>query len=177
MKYPSTLQQAIRYFTDFENSKRFMIEMRWRDSKVRCATCKSEKVRYLENAHLWKCYAQHPRAKFSLKVGTIFEDSPIGLDKWLPALWLIANCKNGISSYEIARGVGVTQKTAWLMDHRIRLAVQNRSVDMLPGSEVEADEFLSAASRGETCTRTRKPKSRAQGGAGKAIVERSPTKC
>jgi hypothetical protein len=127
MKYPSTLQQAIRYFTDFENCKRFMIEMRWSDGKVRCPTCKSEKVTYLEKAHLWKCYAKHPCAKFSLKVGTIFEDSPIGLDKWLPAMWLIANCKNGISSYEMARGLGVTQKTAWFMDHRIRLAMQNRS--------------------------------------------------
>jgi hypothetical protein len=94
MKYPSTLQEAVRYFGDFENCKRFMIDMRWPDGKVRCPTCKSEKVTYLENARLWKCYGKHKRTKFSLKVGTIFEDSPIGLDKWLPAMWLIANCKN-----------------------------------------------------------------------------------
>jgi len=169
MKYPSTLQQAIRYFTDFENCKRFMIEMRWPDGKVRCPTCKSEKVAYLENAHLWKCYAKHPRAKFSLKVGTIFEDSPIGLDKWLPAMWLIANCNNGISSYEIARGLGVTQKTAWFMDHRIRLAMQNTSVDMFPGSEVEADEtFIGGLAR--NMHKDKKAKITGTGGAGKAIV-------
>jgi transposase-like protein len=129
MKAPSTLQQAIRYFGDYENCKTFMIEMRWPAGKVRCPTCDAENVTYLEKARLWKCYNKHPRAKFSLKVGTIFEDSPIGLDKWLAAMWLIANCKNGISSYEIARGLGVTQKTAWFMDHRIRLAMQNRSVE------------------------------------------------
>ena len=169
MKYPSTLQQAIRYFTDFENCKRFMIEMRWPDGKVRCPICKSEKVTYLENAHLWKCYAKHPRAKFSLKVGTIFEDSPIGLDKWLPAMWLIANCKNGISSYEMARGLGVTQKTAWFMDHRIRLAMQNRSLDMFDGSEVEADEtFIGGLAR--NMHKNRKAKITGTGGAGKAVV-------
>jgi transposase-like protein len=168
-KYPSTLQQAIRYFTDFENCKRFMIEMRWPDGKVRCPTCKSEKVTYLENAHLWKCYAKHPRAKFSLKVGTIFEDSPIGLDKWLPAMWLIANCKNGISSYEMARGLGVTQKTAWFMDHRIRLAMQNRSLDMFTGSEVEVDEsFIGGLAR--NMHKNKKAKITGTGGAGKAIV-------
>ncbi len=169
MKYPSTLQQAIRYFTDFENCQRFMIEMRWPDGKVRCPTCKSEKVTYLENAHLWKCYAKHPRAKFSLKVGTIFEDSPIGLDKWLPAMWLIANCKNGISSYEMARGLGVTQKTAWFMDHRIRLAMQNQSIDMLSGSEIEADEtFIGGLAR--NMHKDKKAKITGTGGAGKAIV-------
>src|SRR5271170_2714019 len=169
MNAPSTLQQAIRYFTDFENCKRFMIEMRWPDGKVRCPTCKSEKVTYLENAHLWKCYAKHPRAKFSLKVGTIFEDSPIGLDKWLPAMWLIANCKNGISSYEMARGLGVTQKTAWFMDHRIRLAMQNRSLEMFTGSEVEVDEsFIGGLAR--NMHKNKKAKITGTGGAGKAIV-------
>jgi transposase-like protein len=169
MKYPSTLQQAIRYFTEFENCQRFMIEMRWSDGKVRCPTCKSEKVSYLEKARLWKCYAKHPRAKFSLKVGTIFEDSPIGLDKWLPAMWLIANCKNGISSYEMARGLGVTQKTAWFMDHRIRLAMQNRSLDMFPGSEIEADEtFIGGLAR--NMHKDKKAKITGTGGAGKAIV-------
>jgi transposase-like protein len=169
MKYPGTLQQAIRYFTDFENCKSFMIEMRWPDGKVRCPTCKSEKVTYLEKAHLWKCYSKHSRAKFSLKVGTIFEDSPIGLDKWLPAMWLIANCKNGISSYEMARGLGVTQKTAWFMDHRIRLAMQNRSLDMFTGSEVEVDEsFIGGLAR--NMHKNKKAKITGTGGAGKAIV-------
>ncbi len=136
-----------------------MIAMRWPDGKVRCPTCDSDHVTYLETAQLWKCYSKHKRAKFSLKVGTIFEDSPIGLDKWLPAMWLIANCKNGISSYEIARGLGVTQKTAWFMDHRIRLAMQKRSVDPFGGSEMlKRTKPLSAVSRA-TCTRTKKRKS------------------
>lgn len=146
-----------------------MIEMRWPDGKVRCPTCKSENVTYLENARLWKCYAKHPRAKFSLKVGTIFEDSSIGLDKWLPAMWLIANCKNGISSYEMARGLGVTQKTAWFMDHRIRLAMQDRSLAQFDGNEVEADEtFIGGLAR--NMHKDKKIKITATGGAGKAIV-------
>lgn len=169
MKYPSTLQEAVRYFSDFENCKRFMIKMRWPDGKVRCPTCQSEKVTYLENARLWKCYGKHKRAKFSLKVGTIFEDSPIGLDKWLPAMWLVANCKNGISSYEVARGLGVTQKTAWFMDHRIRLAMQERNHDPFAGSEIEADEtFIGGLAR--NMHKNKKAKITGTGGAGKAIV-------
>ncbi len=169
MKHPSTLQQAIRYFGNVENCQQFMIEMRWPDGKVRCPTCQSDNVTYLKNARVWKCYAKHPRAKFSLKVGTIFEDSPIGLDKWLPAMWLIANCKNGISSYEVARALGVTQKTAWFMDHRIRLAMQDQSVDMFPGSEVEADEtFIGGLAR--NMHKDKKAKITGTGGAGKAIV-------
>lgn len=168
-KSPSTLQQAIQYFSDFDNCRQFMVEMRWPDGKVRCPTCQSEKVTYLANARLWKCYSKHPRAKFSLKVGTIFEDSPIGLDKWLTAMWLIANCKNGISSYEIARGLGVTQKTAWFMDHRIRLTMQNRSLDMFHGSEVEADEtFIGGLAR--NMHKNKKAKITGTGGAGKAVV-------
>jgi len=123
MDTPKTLQQAIQYFTDYENCRQFMIAVRWEDGIVRCPICGSEKVTYLANARLYKCNAKHPRQKFSLKVGTVFEDSPIGLDKWLPAAWMLSNCKNGISSYELARAIGVTQKTAWFMLHRIRLAM------------------------------------------------------
>ena len=110
---------------------------------VRCPTCGSEKVTFLEAANLYKCYGRHPRQKFSLKVGTVFEDSPIGLDKWLPVVWLLANAKNGISSYEIARSIGVTQKSAWFMLHRIRKAMAARSFVKLGGREggpVEVDE-------------------------------------
>ncbi len=169
MNAPRTLQQAIQYFSDFENCKRFMIEMRWPDGKVRCPTCQSQKVTYFEKARLWKCYARHDRAKSSLKVGTIFEDSPIGLDKWLPAMWLVANCKNGISSYEMARGLGVTQKTAWFMDHRIRLAMQERNYDPFSGGEIEADEtFIGGLAR--NMHKDKKAKITGTGGAGKAIV-------
>ena len=139
METPKTLQQAIKYFSDLDNCQNYMIAARWQDGKVRCPTCGSEKVTYLANARLWKCYAKHPRQKFSLKVGTIFEDSPLGLDKWMMAMWLIANCKNGVSSYEIARDLGITQKSAWHMLQRIRLAMRVGSIEKLSG-EVEVDE-------------------------------------
>jgi len=150
MKTPKTLQQAIVHFSNHENCRQFIVEIRWRDGKVRCPVCDSEKVTYLEKARLYRCYGEHPRQKFSLKVGTIFEDSPIPLEKWLPAVWMLVNCKNGISSYEIHRGLGVTQKSAWFMLHRIRLAVQTKSFLKLGGAgkEIEADEsFIGGAAR------------------------------
>jgi len=150
MNKPKTLQQAIQFFTNYENCRDFMVGIRWSDSKVRCPQCDSDKVTYLENARLYRCYGDHPRQKFSLKVGTIFEDSPIPLEKWLPAVWLIVNCKNGISSYEIHRALGVTQKSAWFMMHRIRLAMQTKSFLKMGGSgkAIEADEsFIGGAAR------------------------------
>lgn len=150
MKNPQTLQQAIVYFSDFANCQQFMIDVRWPDGKVRCPTCGAENVTYLENARLWKCYGRHPKQKFSLKIGTIFEDSALPLDKWLVAVWLVVNCKNGISSYEVGRHLGVTQKSAWHMLHRIRLALQNGSFVKLggKGSEIEVDEtFIGGAAR------------------------------
>jgi transposase-like protein len=150
MKSPNTLQEAIQYFGDYENCRQFMIAIRWPDGKVRCPHCDAEKVTYLENARLYRCYGDHSKQKFSLKVGTIFEDSPIPLEKWLPAAWLICNCKNGISSYEIGRALGVTQKTAWFMLHRIRLAMQTKSFMKLggKGKEIEVDEtFIGGAAR------------------------------
>jgi transposase-like protein len=166
---PRTLQEAIRYFNNFDNCQRTMIDLRWPDGKVRCPYCQSEKVTYLPSGRVWRCANKHDRRKFSLKVGTIFEDSPIGLDKWLPAMWLIVNCKNGISSYEMARGLGVTQKTAWFMDHRIRLAMQNRSLDPFFGTEIEADEtFIGGLAR--NMHKDKKAKITGTGGAGKAIV-------
>ena len=148
MESPQTLQQAIRFFADFENCRQFMIAVRWPDGKVRCPQCGSEKVTYLQNARVYRCYEKHPLQKFSLKIGTVFEDSPIPLEKWLPAVWLLVNCKNGISSYEIGRDLGITQKSAWFMMHRIRLAVQSKSFVKIggPGSEVEAGEtFIGSA--------------------------------
>src|ERR1700682_6111830 len=128
---PKTLQEAIIYFADIDRCEQFMIELRWPDGQVRCPYCGSENVTHLKNQHRWKCYEKHPRQQFSLKVGTIFEDSPISLDKWFCAMWLMDSCKNGISSYEIERGLGVTQKTAWFMLHRIRLAMQTRTFDSM----------------------------------------------
>jgi transposase-like protein len=124
MKPPKTLQQAIQFFTDPENCRQFMIAIRWNDGVVRCPYCGATKVTYLENARVYRCYGDHPKQKFSLKVGTVMEDSPIGLDKWLPVMWMMVNCKNGISSYEVARAIGVTQKSAWFMLHRVRTSLR-----------------------------------------------------
>src|ERR1700694_997751 len=147
MDTPTTLLQAIRYFTDFENCRRFMMDLRWPDGKVTCPRCHSDPVVYLEKARVWKCYSKHASPTFSLKTGTIFEDSPIGLDKWLPALWLVVNCKNGISSCELARDLGVTQKTAWFMAHRLRFALTDGGFALMSG-EVEADEtFIGGKAR------------------------------
>src|SRR6185295_4170373 len=142
MATPKTLQQAIVYFSDYENCREFMASVRWLDGVVRCPYCSSEKVTYLKVARLYRCYGKHPKQKFSLKIGTVFEDSPIGLEKWLPAVWLVVNCKNGISSYELHRALGVTQKSAWFMLHRIRLAMQSGTFHKMggSGSEVELDE-------------------------------------
>lgn len=147
METPKTLQQAIIYFSDPKNCQNFMIAMRWPDGSVQCPRCGSENVSYLETARVWKCYSKHEKAKFSLKVGTIFEDSPLGLDKWFTAMWLIANYKNGISSYELGRHLGITQKAAWHVNHRIRLAMQNGSLAKLSG-HVEVDEtFIGGKAR------------------------------
>src|SRR5271165_1067749 len=127
MDSPKTLQQAVQFFSDFENCRKFMVAVRWPDGIVKCPRCQSDKVIYLENARVYKCRANHPKQKFSLKVGTVFEDSPIALEKWLPALWLLVSCKNGVSSYEIHRALGVTQKSAWFMLHRIRLAMRTNA--------------------------------------------------
>jgi transposase-like protein len=136
---PRTLQEAIIYFSNYVNCHEAVKAIRWPDGVVRCPTCNSDHVTYLDTARVWKCYRKHPRAKFSLKIGTIFEDSPVGLEKWLPALWMLVNCKNGISSYELARALGVTQKTAWFMLSRLRLALQGDGGGMLEG-HVEVDE-------------------------------------
>ncbi|HLQ47226.1 MAG TPA: IS1595 family transposase, partial [Planctomycetaceae bacterium] len=136
---PKTLREAILFFADYDNCRKAVEAIRWPDGTVRCPRCGSDKVTYLENARLWKCYGDHPKQKFSLKVGTIFEDSAIGFEKWLPALWLLTNCKNGISSYELARALGVTQKTGWFMLSRLRLALQSEHGGKMDGT-VEADE-------------------------------------
>ncbi|MEP7355224.1 MAG: IS1595 family transposase [Acidobacteriota bacterium] len=148
MEAPKTLQEAIIYFAEFENCKSFLTSLLWADGKVKCPTCGAEKVTYLASARLWKCYGGHPKAKFSLKTGTIMEDSAISLDKWLVAMWLIVTCKNGISSCEIARDLGITQKSAWHLAHRIRFALHNGSFDKMLSGEVEVDEtFIGGKAR------------------------------
>lgn len=118
-----------------------------RGCKVKCPYCGSEHVTFLAKNGVWKCYSGYPRPKFSLKTGTVFEDSPIPLEKWFPALWLVVNCKNGISSCELARDLGVTQKSAWFMAHRIRYALKSGGFNLLSG-ECEADEtFIGGKAR------------------------------
>src|SRR5688572_5607612 len=112
---PTTLQEAIVYFADPDNCLRYLVARRWPNGIVTCPTCGSDRVSFLSVQRRWQCSSRHPKRQFSIKVGTIFEDSPLGLDKWLPAAWLVTNCKNGISSYEIHRDLKVTQKTAWFM--------------------------------------------------------------
>lgn len=142
-----------------------MVNLRWPDGKVRCPHCGSEDVAWLPNANVFKCYEKHPLQKFSLKVGTIFEDSPIGLNKWLPVMWMIANCKNGISSYEIHRAIGVTQKTAWFMLQRCRLAMQDELSGGNLGGEVEVDEtFIGGKARNMHRERRKRMMGDAKGG-------------
>lgn len=142
---PDTLLGAIKYFADVETAIGFVAALRWPDGVI-CPRCDATSVCYrLSTRPLWKCRAC--KKQFSVKVGSIFEDSPIGLDKWLPAMWMLVNCKNGVSSYEIARDLGVTQKTAWFMLHRLRLAIQTKSFEKI-GGYVEVDEtFIGGRSR------------------------------
>jgi transposase-like protein len=149
MKAPSTLQEAIIYFANADNCFRYMVAHRWPDG-VACPTCGRTDVSYLTNQRKFQCKSAHAKRQFTVKVGTIFEDSPLGLDKWLPAVWIITSAKNGVSSCEIARTLGVTQKTAWFMLHRIRLAMQNGSLLKMGGNggSVEVDEtFIGGKAR------------------------------
>ena len=138
---PRTLLEAVKFFASADNCRTYMVSRRWPNG-VTCPQCGSDKVYFDSSRNGWECKTRHPKRKFTLKTGTIFEDSALGLDKWLPCVWLIANAKNGISSHEIKRALGVTQKTAWFMLQRIRLAMQddpNGGGGKL-GGEVEVDE-------------------------------------
>jgi transposase-like protein len=172
MESPKTLQQAIQYFADADNCQQFLISLRWPDKKVKCPRCGSEKVSYLAKARVWKCYGDHERPKFSIKVGTIMEDSPIGLDKWLAAMWMIVNCRNGISSCEIARDLGITQKSAWFLDHRIRFALHSGSIEKFSG-HVEVDEtFIGGKARNMHAAKRaeRNPSKASRRSSGKTIL-------
>jgi transposase-like protein/ribosomal protein L37AE/L43A len=138
MEEPKTLRQAILYFADSDRCVAYLASSRWPDRVAVCPTCGRKDVSYVAKRRVWQCKSRHPKCQFSVKVGTIFEDSPIGLDKWLMAMWMVANCKNGVSSYEIHRALGVTQKTAWFMLHRIRLSMME-DFGQLSGM-VEMDE-------------------------------------
>lgn len=166
----ATLQDAIIYFSDPVCCRKYMIEQRWPNG-VECPRCGSKDVLFLEKYERWHCRAKHSSPQFTLKTGTVMEDSPILLEKWLPAFWLLANCKNGISSYELHRALGVTQKTAWFMLHRIRLAFEGENGPLGGnGGPVEIDETF-VGGKVKNMHKSRRPKDRPmQGGNGKAIV-------
>jgi len=145
---PKSLQEAIIYFSDPNNCIDYLAIRRWPDGKVICPGCGSEKVSFNANRRTWKCSKHHSKREFSIKVGTVMEDSAIPLDKWLTAMWMILNCKNGVSSCEIAKNVRVNQKSAWFMLHRIRLSMQDATLGSKFRGEVEADEtFIGGKAR------------------------------
>src|SRR6266851_6939066 len=133
---PRTLKDAVVYFSNPDNCLNYLAELSWPNG-VTCPSCGSDKVSFVPSRRVWQCKTRHPKAQFSVKVGTIFEDSPLGLEKWLPAVWMITNCKNSVSSWEIHRAIGVTQKTAWFMLQRIRLAMQDTDTGGKLAGEVE----------------------------------------
>jgi len=170
---PTTLQEAVVYFASADNCREYMVPRRWSNG-VTCPTCGSDKVHFQSQHNRWQCSNRHPRRQFTLKTGTIMEDSPIGLDKWLTAMWLVASNRNGISSWELHRSLGITQKTAWFLLHRVRLAMQDELTGGNLGGEVEVDEtFIGGKARNMHKARRRRASSVASGmhgGAGKAIV-------
>jgi len=151
-KQPKTLQEAVVFYSDPNNALAYMTLLRWPDGVVACPACGRNDVVFLHNQRKWQCKSIHSKRQFSAKVGTIFEDSPIPLEKWLVVVWMLSNCRNGISSYEVARAIGVTQKSAWFMLHRIRLGLQDKqSGGKLGGgnsNKVEVDEtFIGGKAR------------------------------
>src|SRR5438270_136287 len=167
MDFPQTLQEVIKYFSDPDTCTTFMAQMRWPEG-VACPVCEGKEVSYLSTRRTWKCKAC--KKQFSVKVGSIMEDSPIGLDKWLAAMWLIANAKNGISSYEVHRALDITQKSAWFLLHRIRLAMQTGSFETKMGGQVEADETYIGGLARNMHRDKRDKKINGTGGAGKVAV-------
>jgi transposase-like protein len=165
---PVTLQQAIVYFADPENCRKYVVARRWPNGVI-CPTCGSDKVHFQPQHNRWQCSNRHPRRQFTLKTGTVMEDSPIGLDKWLTAMWLVASNRNGVSSWELHRGLGITQKTAWLMLHRIRLALQGDGGGKLAGA-IEADETFIGGTARNMHASVKARRIKARGRDGKSIV-------
>ena len=170
---PKTLQDAILYFSNPDNCVSYLLAHRaeWNNGVV-CPTCGSKDVGYIASRRLWQCKSRHPKAQFSVKVGTIMEDSALGLDKWLTAIWMQTNMKNGVSSWELHRSLGITQKCAWHMLHRIRLALQDSVSGGKLSGEVEVDEtFIGGKARNmHAGEKARKLQGRHGGTQGKAIV-------
>jgi len=177
-KQPKTLQEAVLHFSNPDNVLAYMIRLRWPNGVVTCPTCGRTDVGFLKNQRKFQCKTVHPKRQFSAKVGTVMEDSPIPADKWLTAVWLLSNCKNGISSYEVASAIGVTQKSAWFMMHRIRFGLSlnakrfgTKTKIGGPDNEVEVDETFVGGQK-KNMHKDKAVRYEARGGAfGKTIVQ------
>src|SRR4051812_44391631 len=166
---PKSLMEAVKFFTDLDVCHARMAQIKWPDGVVKCPECGGENVGIIASRRMFQCKAKDCRKQFSVKVGTIFEDSPLGLDKWFVAVWSIVNAKNGISSCELARALGVTQKSAWFMLHRVRHALKAQSFDKMTG-EIKSDESYVGGKSSNMHASRRKRKIVARGVAGKDIV-------
>jgi transposase-like protein len=166
---PETLMEAVTYFSNSTNAHDFMVQLRWADG-VKCPRCQSDKVCAIPTRKTWECKCCTEKKQFSVKTGTIFEESPLPLAKWLATIWLIANAKNGISSYEVHRAIGVTQKTAWFMLHRVRAAMKTGTFEKLAGV-IETDEtFIGGKAINMHASRRRTLPNKGVGGQGKVAV-------
>jgi transposase-like protein len=167
-QHPQSLLEAVRYFSDLDTCHQYMVRIKWPDGKITCPKCGGEHVGEIKSRHMFQCKMKGCRKQFSTKVGTIFEDSPLGLDKWFVAVWCIVNAKNGISSHELSRALGITQKSAWHLLHRVRLAMQTKTFSKPLNGEIESDEsFIGGKARN---MHPGKRKAKGRGTVGKAIV-------
>ena len=165
---PTSLLDAVRYFSDLDVCEQYMVRVKWVGKPMTCPKCCSDRIGNVKSRRKYQCKEKGCRCQFSSKVGTIFEDSPLGLDKWFVAVWSICNAKNGISSCEVARAIEVTQKTAWFMLHRIRLAMQTKSFAKITG-EIEGDEtFIGGKEKNKHAS---KRLHRGTGTVGKIVVQ------
>jgi transposase-like protein len=166
---PKTLIEAVRHFSDINTCDALMIDLKWPDGKITCPKCGADKIGRVTSRRLLQCKAPECRKQFSAKLGTIFEDSPLGLDKWFVAIWSVANAKNGISSCELARALGIRQPSAWFMLHRIREAMKTKSGRKFIG-EVESDETFVGGKAANMHKRRRERDILGRGAVGKAVV-------
>lgn len=166
---PKTLIEAVRFFSDVDVCNEYMVSIKWPDGKIVCPKCNSERIGKIETRKMLRC--KDCRKQFSYKVGTIFEDSPLGLDKWFVAVWCITNAKSGISSYELSRALGVTQKSAWHMLHRVRLAMAEGGITTKLSGTVEADETFVGGKAKNMHNAKRKERIKGRGAVGKTIVQ------
>lgn len=165
-----TLIQAVEFFADPDNAHALMVQLRWPGGEIACPTCGSLRVRYIQTRRQWECRERHSKRRFSLKTGTVMEESPLPLKKWLAGIWMEVNCKNSISSYEVARDLGITQKSAWFMLHRIRHAIHVGSFDAKLSGVVEIDETYIGGKAQNMHKKERAKRITSNGVAGKTAV-------